>query len=250
MAKRFKLKFPFFHFCRPKHLLTLSVNPSPPAIYRLSPVNPTAQDIIYPSLKAPPSTPEHTSPPSNNRHVSSNTVSVGCGCRLKPCTQYRSITGSSSSSPAECTWKKETLVSTKDCSNEFVSESLVSVSEKCKEKEISKSDEVKKGRKLRRYALESECSGVRGNGKVRESHAVVKKTENPYEDFKRSMLEMILEKQMFETTDLEELLHCFLSLNSRVHHGVIVEAFSEIWEILFCDSPEDNRASFGLQAKS
>ena len=249
MAKRFKLKFPFFHFCRPKHLLTLSVNPSPPAIYRLSPVNPTAQDIIYPNLKAPPSTPEHTPPPSNNRHVSSNTVSVGCGRRLKPCTQYHSITGSSSS-PAEYSWKKETLVSTKDCSNEFVSESLVSVSEKCKEKGISKSDEVKKGRKLRRNALKSECSSVRGNGKVRESYAVVKKTENPYEDFKRSMLEMILEKQMFETTDLEELLHCFLSLNSRVHHGVIVEAFSEIWEILFCDSPEDNRASFGLQAKS
>ena len=126
----------------------------------------------------------------------------------------------------------------------------MSVSEKCKEKEISKSDEVKKGRKLRRYALKSECSGVRGIGKVRESYAVVKKTQNPYEDFMRSMLEMILEKQMFETKDLEELLHCFLSLNSRVHHGVIVEAFSEIWEILFCDSPEDNRASFGLQAKS
>ena len=119
----------------------------------------------------------------------------------------------------------------------------MSVSEKCKEKEISKSDEVKKGRKLRRNALKSECSSVRGNGKVRESYAVVKKTENPYEDFKRSMLEMILEKQMFETTDLEELLHCFLSLNSRVHHGVIVEAFSEIWEILF--SPEDNRTSLG-----
>ena len=245
MAKRFKLKFRSFQFCRPKHLLTLAVNPSPPAIYKLSPVNPKAQDFIYPNLKAPPSTPEHTPPPSNNRQVSSNTVSVGCGCRLKPCTQYRSITGSSSSSsPAEYTWKKETLVSTKDCSNEFVSESLVSVSEKCKEKEISKSDEVKKGRKLRRYALKSECSGVRGIGKVRESYAVVKKTQNPYEDFMRSMLEMILEKQMFETKDLEELLHCFLSLNSRVHHGVIVEAFSEIWEILF--SPEDNRTSLGL----
>nr|XP_023926913.1 transcription repressor OFP7-like [Quercus suber] len=250
MAKRFKLKFPSFQFCRPKHLLTLSVNPSPPELYRLSPVNPNAQDIIYPNLKAPPSTPEHTPPPSN-RHVSSNTVSVGCGCRLKPCTQYRSITGSSSSSsssssPAKYTSKKETLVSTKDCSNEFVSESLVSVSEKCKEKEISKSDEVKKGRKLRRYALKSERSSVRGNEKVRESYAVVKKTENPYEDFKRSMLEMILEKQMFETKDLEELLHCFLSLNSRVHHGVIVEAFSEIWEILFCDSPDDNGAFLGL----
>lgn len=75
---------------------------------------------------------------------------------------------------------------------------------------------------------------VLDNGKVRESFAVVKRSENPYEDFKRSMMEMILEKQMFDDKDLEQLLHCFLSLNSRDHHGIIVQAFSEIWEILFC----------------
>ncbi|KAE8707727.1 Transcription repressor OFP8 [Hibiscus syriacus] len=71
------------------------------------------------------------------------------------------------------------------------------------------------------------------DGKVRESFVVVKKSEDPYEDFKRSMMDMILEKQMFEEKDLEQLLHCFLSLNSRYHHGVIVQAFSEIWEALF-----------------
>ncbi|GAB4848868.1 hypothetical protein Ancab_003662 [Ancistrocladus abbreviatus] len=74
-------------------------------------------------------------------------------------------------------------------------------------------------------------------GKVRESFAVVKKTEDPYEDFRRSMMEMILEKEMFEERDLEQMLHCFLSLNSRHHHEVIVGAFSEIWEALFCKSP-------------
>ncbi|KAJ9147102.1 hypothetical protein P3X46_029304 [Hevea brasiliensis] len=73
-------------------------------------------------------------------------------------------------------------------------------------------------------------------GKVRESFAVVKKSEDPHEDFKKSMMEMILEKQMFEVNDLEKLLQCFLSLNSRHYHGVIVEAFSEIWEDLFCES--------------
>ncbi|XVF62010.1 hypothetical protein PTKIN_Ptkin08bG0182100 [Pterospermum kingtungense] len=71
------------------------------------------------------------------------------------------------------------------------------------------------------------------DGKVRESFAVVKKSEDPYEDFKRSMMEMILQKQMFEDKDLEQLLHCFLSLNSRDQHGVIVQAFVEIWEALF-----------------
>ncbi|XP_022752228.1 transcription repressor OFP7-like [Durio zibethinus] len=77
----------------------------------------------------------------------------------------------------------------------------------------------------------------RSEGKVRESVAVMKKSEDPYEDFKRSMLEMIMEKQMFEAKDLEQLLQCFLSLNSRQYHGIIVEAFTEIWEALFCDHP-------------
>ncbi|XP_010244298.1 PREDICTED: transcription repressor OFP7-like [Nelumbo nucifera] len=75
------------------------------------------------------------------------------------------------------------------------------------------------------------------DGKVRESFAVVKKSEDPYQDFKNSMLEMIVEKHMFEAKDLEQLLQCFLSLNSRQHHDVIVDAFSEIWESLFCKSP-------------
>ena len=81
------------------------------------------------------------------------------------------------------------------------------------------------------------------DGRVKESVAVVKKSQNPHRDFKKSMLEMILEKQIFEAEDLQELLQCFLSLNSRQYHGVIVQAFSEVWEIVFCDSPVNKRAS-------
>lgn len=71
------------------------------------------------------------------------------------------------------------------------------------------------------------------DGKVKESFAVVKKSKEPYEDFKRSMMEMILEKQMFDEHDLEQLLLCFLSLNSRQYHPIIVEAFVQIWEAMF-----------------
>ncbi|KAF5762299.1 putative transcription factor OFP family [Helianthus annuus] len=70
-------------------------------------------------------------------------------------------------------------------------------------------------------------------GKMKESFAMVKRSADPYDDFKRSMMEMIVEKQMFEEGDLEQLLQCYLSLNSRVHHRVIVEAFSEIWDTMF-----------------
>ncbi|XP_057972293.1 transcription repressor OFP7 [Malania oleifera] len=76
----------------------------------------------------------------------------------------------------------------------------------------------------------------RVEGKVKESFAVVKRSEEPYEDFKRSMMDMILEKQMYEPQDLEQLLHCFLSLNSHHHHPFILAAFSDIWEALFSRS--------------
>lgn len=74
------------------------------------------------------------------------------------------------------------------------------------------------------------------DGKVKESFAVVKKSEDPYEDFKNSMMDMILEKQMFDEKDLEQLLQCFLSLNSRHYHGIIVQAFCEIWDTIFTPS--------------
>lgn len=69
--------------------------------------------------------------------------------------------------------------------------------------------------------------------KVRESFAVVKRSECPYDDFKGSMMEMIVEKEMFEEEDLQQLLVCFLSLNSSCHHSTIVTVFAEICEALF-----------------
>ncbi|KAJ8537985.1 hypothetical protein K7X08_014525 [Anisodus acutangulus] len=79
-------------------------------------------------------------------------------------------------------------------------------------------------------------NNTKADGKVNESFAIVKKSADPYDDFKNSMKEMIMEKEMFEAEDLEQLLLCFLSLNSRHHHAIIVEAFTEIWKELF-DKP-------------
>lgn len=73
---------------------------------------------------------------------------------------------------------------------------------------------------------------------VRESMAVVKRSEDPYQDFRRSMVEMISEKGLEEDAgELEQLLRCYLSLNSRAHHPVILRAFSDIWNSLCPSSP-------------
>ncbi|TKY60893.1 Transcription repressor OFP8 [Spatholobus suberectus] len=73
------------------------------------------------------------------------------------------------------------------------------------------------------------------HGKVKDTFAVVKRSSDPYSDFRTSMLEMIVEKQIFSPGDLENLLQCFLSLNSYHHHKIIVQVFAEIWEALFSD---------------
>lgn len=65
--------------------------------------------------------------------------------------------------------------------------------------------------------------------KLNESIAVVKDSDDPYHDFRQSMLQMILEKQIFSKGDLQNLLDCFLRLNSPCHHDVIIQAFMEIW---------------------
>ncbi|XP_073128354.1 uncharacterized protein [Henckelia pumila] len=71
------------------------------------------------------------------------------------------------------------------------------------------------------------------SGKVNQSFVVVKRSVDPFKDFKTSMLEMILDKQIFRPKELEELLMSFLSLNSRLHHEVIIEAFTEIWKEVY-----------------
>ncbi|KAI5674420.1 hypothetical protein M9H77_14784 [Catharanthus roseus] len=75
---------------------------------------------------------------------------------------------------------------------------------------------------------------VQGFGKIGgESVAVEKDSDDPYLDFRQSMLQMILEKEIYSKNDLKELLNCFLQLNSPHYHGIIVRAFTEIWNGVF-----------------
>ncbi|KAL2642158.1 hypothetical protein R1flu_009745 [Riccia fluitans] len=74
------------------------------------------------------------------------------------------------------------------------------------------------------------------HGKVKESVAVVKSSYDPYTDFRSSMVEMIVEKEIQGAVDLEELLRCYLSLNSPEYHSVIVKVFADVWRELFSDN--------------
>ncbi|KVH90613.1 transcription repressor OFP6-like [Cynara cardunculus var. scolymus] len=71
---------------------------------------------------------------------------------------------------------------------------------------------------------------VQGFGRIGgNSLAVEKDSDDPYVDFRESMLQMIMEKEIYGREDLRELLNCFLQLNSPYYHGIIIRAFTEIW---------------------
>ncbi|KAL5202595.1 hypothetical protein ABZP36_013547 [Zizania latifolia] len=58
---------------------------------------------------------------------------------------------------------------------------------------------------------------------------VVKASAEPARDFRDSMAEMVAENGVRAPEDLLGLLEWYLSLNSREHHAVIMEAFRAIW---------------------
>ncbi|KAM0924339.1 hypothetical protein ACQ4PT_004967 [Festuca glaucescens] len=71
------------------------------------------------------------------------------------------------------------------------------------------------------------------------SVAVVKQSEDPLGDFRRSMAQMIVEHGIVAGEELREMLRRFLNLNAPHHHGVILRAFAEIWDAVFAASVDD-----------
>lgn len=67
---------------------------------------------------------------------------------------------------------------------------------------------------------------------ARKGLAVVKRSQDPYGDFRESMVEMIMGRQVFGAAELERLLRSYLSLNAPRFHPVILQAFSDVWVVL------------------
>ena len=81
-------------------------------------------------------------------------------------------------------------------------------------------------RKIQSFARKSLSSK---NKNLPGSFAVVKSSFDPERDFRDSVVEMIVENNIRASKDLEELLACYLSLNSNEYHDLIVKAFEQIW---------------------
>ncbi|PRQ44081.1 putative transcription factor OFP family [Rosa chinensis] len=92
---------------------------------------------------------------------------------------------------------------------------------------------------------------VKGFGRVGgESVAVEKDSGDPYLDFRHSMLQMILENEIYSKDDLRELLNCFLQLNAPCNHGIIIRAFTDIWNGVFSVRSSASTMQLRLARKS
>ncbi|KAL3027161.1 hypothetical protein AAZX31_03G033900 [Glycine max] len=85
----------------------------------------------------------------------------------------------------------------------------------------------RRGRKSVSSSSTTTSSGSRRS--LSESFAVVKSSFDPQKDFMESMVEMIVENNIRASKDLEDLLACYLSLNSDEYHDLIIKVFKQIW---------------------
>ncbi|XP_021760964.1 transcription repressor OFP6-like [Chenopodium quinoa] len=184
---------------------------------------------------------------SNKRKVLLNTVSVnlGCYCRKpklssifspKPKSKtpkyqkYQNYSYSSSTSSTNTTWDKTTRnfssSSPYECYYPTINSTTFSPYVDTTTSSSSSSQP---------------SSSVDGFGRVgTKSMAVEKDSTDPYLDFRQSMLQMIMENQIYTKNDLKELLNCFLQLNSPSLHGTIIRVFTEIWNSFFFNGRPDH----------
>ena len=87
------------------------------------------------------------------------------------------------------------------------------------------------GRKIQSHGRKSVSSAASSGSRrsLSDSFAVVKSSFNPQKDFRESMVEMIVENNIRASKDLEDLLACYLSLNSDEYHELIIKVFKQIW---------------------
>ncbi|XVF65927.1 hypothetical protein PTKIN_Ptkin09bG0290400 [Pterospermum kingtungense] len=94
------------------------------------------------------------------------------------------------------------------------------------------SPKIASRRLIQSHARKSVSSGSSSTSRrksLSDSFAVVKSSFDPQRDFRDSMVEMIMEHNIRTSKDLEDLLACFLSLNSDEYHDIIIKVFKQIW---------------------
>lgn len=75
------------------------------------------------------------------------------------------------------------------------------------------------------------------------SMTVTMASRDPYCDFRASMEEMVVAHELRDWHCLQELLHCYVRLNEKKHHKVIVLAFADLLMQLMSGDKENRPAA-------
>jgi uncharacterized protein (TIGR01568 family) len=175
----------------------------------------------------------------------SSKVSSHCGCRVrKPEPESESGSSTDWSQPC-CTCRVTTsptdIIIDVTASERFVSKKLPPIVTKQQSPEVKAGEKspvkeahrlktrVKSPRVLTKNTKHRKSKARQKECGILDGFAVVKSSSDPQRDFRDSMVEMIVENNIRKSKDLEELLACYLSLNSAEYHNVIVKVFEQIW---------------------
>ncbi|CAL0301296.1 unnamed protein product [Lupinus luteus] len=99
---------------------------------------------------------------------------------------------------------------------------MASKVEICKIKALEDMRKEKLKLKKERKEIVEEAQGI-------DTFAVIKCSSDPKKDFRDSMIEMITEKHISQPEEMEELLACYLTLNSDEYHDLIIKVFRQLW---------------------
>ncbi|XVF25598.1 hypothetical protein REPUB_Repub13aG0225700 [Reevesia pubescens] len=94
--------------------------------------------------------------------------------------------------------------------------------------EICKIKALQEMKKAKLKMKAAKQKAIRGRTGL-ENFAMVKCSFDPEKDFRDSMLEMIREERISQPEELEELLACYLTLNSDAYHDLIIKVFQQVW---------------------
>lgn len=173
---------------------------------------------------------------SHNKMQGRSNRSKGTGgCRALCCTDCRtSIEGGESSRSSD----RYASIST--ISHFMVQERLNQMIKESEEDQARKLTEARKRKQKQvvKKATTSSSSNSNNNNNNRRLHlmlAMETSSHNPREDFRRSMVEVILANRIKDPKDLRYILKCYTSMNSVEYRGIILEVFYQVCtDIFFC----------------
>nr|DAD20376.1 TPA_asm: hypothetical protein HUJ06_021839 [Nelumbo nucifera] len=113
------------------------------------------------------------------------------------------------------------------------SDSLVPISSLAHAMVQEKLDQMIRDRVEARNATRKKKKGRFDGSKCIIMVAMDKYSYDPREDFRESMVEMIITNQIEDPKDLRCLLNCYISMNSDEYRPVILQVFHEVCTNLF-----------------